>query len=73
MSSRVRKVENNSGGPIDVHLKGGAKVTLESGTSLHNAEVENIGELKNKTKVTEDLSEIGGSGGKQQLNEGRTG
>jgi hypothetical protein len=69
--ARVTKVENTSGGPIDVHLKNGAKITLESGTSLRNADVENIGELKCKAKVTEDLSEIGGSGGKQQINERR--
>ena len=69
--ARVTKVENNSGGPVEVHLKGGTKVTLETGTSLHNADIENIGELKRKAKVTEDLSEIGGSGGKQQINERR--
>jgi hypothetical protein len=69
--ARVTKVENTSGGPIEVHLKGGAKVTLETGTSLHNADIENIGQLKRSAKVTEDLSEIGGSGGKQQINERR--
>ena len=69
--ARVTKVENNSGGPVDVHLKGGTKVTLQAGTSLHNADIENIGELKRSAKVTEDLSEVGGSGGKQQINERR--
>jgi hypothetical protein len=54
-----------------VDLKNGARISLDPGSTVRNVDVKNIAELKKQASVTEDFTEIKGSGGKQQLNERR--
>lgn len=66
---RATRVENISGEPIELELKGGARIKLPPGTKLSNVDVQNIESIRSKVKVTEDLGEVGDSSGKQNLTE----
>jgi hypothetical protein len=70
--NRVSKIENTSENDVNIELKGGLKVTLKPRTALHNVEITNIGCIRGKIKVTEDLSEIQMHGGKTRIDERAT-
>ena len=69
--SRVSKIENTGNKQLQVDLKDGARISLDPGSTVRNVDVKNIAELKKQASVTEDLTEIKGSGGKQKINERR--
>lgn len=56
--TRVSKIENTSKKDVKVKLTAGPEITLPPRVTLENADVDNIGDLKGKTKVTEDLTEV---------------
>lgn len=56
--TRISKIENTSDNDVKVKLTGGPTVKLPPRATLENADVDNIGDLKGKTKVTEDLTEV---------------
>lgn len=70
--ARVSKISTGANS-VEIKLVGGSMITLGPNSCLENADVANIGEIRGKAKVTEDLSEIGGSSGKTKINGGRKG
>ena len=70
--TRVSKIENTSENDVNVELKGGLKITLQPRTALHNVEITNIGGIKGKVTVKEDLSEIGTHGGRTRIDDRAT-
>ncbi|MHA1692957.1 MAG: hypothetical protein ACTSU7_15135 [Candidatus Heimdallarchaeaceae archaeon] len=65
--ARVSKIENNSHSDVKVQLTGGSEVTIPPNTTMENVDIENIGDLKSKVKVTEDLTEVGLPQGKTRI------
>ncbi len=70
--ARVSKISTGAN-PVQIKLTGGPEITLGPNSCLENADVANIGEIRGKAKVTEDLSEIGSSKGKTKINGRRKG
>jgi len=66
--ARVSKITTGVN-PVQIQLTGGPTITLGPNSSLENADVANIGEIRGKATVKEDLSEIGSSGGKTKIND----
>lgn len=69
---RIARITNTSGNDVVVKLTGGPKITLPSGSSLENVDVENINSIKGKVAVKEDLTEIVTGKGKTKINGRRT-
>lgn len=67
--TRVSEIKNDSNENVHVKLVGGPTITLQPHTSLQNADVANISDLRGKVSVKEDLTEVGQSTGKQRLDD----
>jgi hypothetical protein len=66
--AKMSKIENTSSRDVKIQLSEGPEVTLPPGSTLENANVDNISDLKSRVKVTENLTEVGVPQGKTQIN-----